>query len=236
MRVALCDDEYEAIESLRILLEHSSLVNQIRSFQSSERLRDTMEDGEYFDIVFMDIEWNDERNGIDFASALTDISPQTQIIYVTGHNDLFSQRIFLKPVNLCGYLVKPVDPSLLEAILKKAYHTIQVLEEQKLLIQQKGIVHAIPFREICYLDSQGHQLTVHTTQDSILCYERLEELKEHLPNQFFQCHKSYMVNMDVIRRIDKNRIILKTGEAIPISKAKYAETRTAYFHYMGETL
>lgn len=219
-----------------MLLERSALINQIRSFQSSARLRDAMEDGEYFDIVFMDIEWNGPRNGMDFASDLTGISPQTQIIYVTGHNDLFSQRIFLKPVNLCGYLVKPVDPSLLEAILENANHTIRDWEEKKLLIQQKGVVHAVPFREICYLDSQGHQLTVHTTQDSILCYERLEELKEQLPAQFFQCHKSYMVNMEVIRRIDKNRIILKTGEEIPISKAKYAETRTAYFRYMGETI
>lgn len=236
MHVALCDDESHAMESLRVFLEQHPLVRQVRCFPLIDRFFDAMEDGEQFDLVFMDIDWPGEKNGIDFASALSGVSPQTQIIYVTGHNDRFCQQIFLKQANLCGYLVKPVDSTLLNALLEKADHAIQAWAEQKLLIQQKGVVHAIPYREICYLDSQGHQLTVHTRNDSILCYERLEEIKQRLPDQFLQCHKSFLVNMDVIRRVDKNRILLKTGEEIPISKAKYAQTRTAYFRYMGASM
>ena len=236
MRVALCDDENAATEYLRGQLEQNANINHIRCFQSFSGLFDTLEDGEHFDIVFMDIDWHGEKSGIDFASVLAELSPQTQIIYVTGHSDRFVQRIFLKDATLCGYLVKPVDAALLDALVEKAARTIQSLEEQKLLIQQKGAVYAIPYGEICYLDSRGHQLTVHTVNGSILCYERLEEMKQRLPGRFFQCHKSFLVNMDAVRRIDKNRILLKTGEEIPISKAKYTDTRTAYFRYMGEMI
>ena len=66
--------------------------------------------------------------------------------------------------------------------------------------------------------------------------ERLEKLKERLPRSFHQCHKSYLVNMDCIRHIRQQSILLKTGEELPVSKARYAETRAAFFRYMGETL
>lgn len=237
MRVAICDDEKTALESLRLLLEQRSIISLIRSFLSSERLHDAILDGEYFDIVFMDIDWNQSRNGIDFASELNKISPCTQIIFVTGYNDRFSQHIFLKQINLCGYLIKPIDSALLDETLRKAFRAVQELAEQKLLISHKSMVHAIPFRSICYLESQGHKLLIHTTtKELIVCNERLEELKNRLPGNFFQCHKSFVVNFDYIQRVESKQVILKSNEEIPISKAKYTKTRSAYFYYMGEMM
>ncbi|HHV09857.1 MAG TPA: response regulator transcription factor [Clostridiales bacterium] len=236
MRVAICDDEIIALDSLRMLLKHHAKIQTLRSFLSPELLLEAVDQGEYFDVVFMDIEWKQSLNGIDFASELNNASPCTQIIYVTGYNDRFSQRIFLKPSNLCGYLLKPIDSVLLDNMLQKAWDTFQKLETQKLIIQHNSAVHAIPFHTICYMESQGHQLIIHTLQDRIICYERLELLKQRLPKQFLHCHKSYLVNMDHIRRIENRQIILKRGEELPVSKAKYAETRSAYFRYMGEIL
>jgi len=234
MRVAICDDEVTALEFLRSLLKNQEEISLIRGYHYFNELKAAIEDGDYFDIVFMDIDLQQSTNGIDCASELSKICPCTQIIYVTGFNDHYSQQIFLQHSSLCGYLVKPVNPQLLEAMVKKASENIKNIEEQKLLIQQKGIVHAIPFRMIYYLESRGHQLFIHTVQENILCYERIVDLKEHLPRNFFQCHKSYVINFDYIKRIDKNHIGLKTGEELPISKTNYTETRSAYFQYMGE--
>lgn len=236
MRIAVVDDEYSAADYLRTLLELLSPSFSIRIFLNHDHLFDAVEDGAVFDVVMMDIEWHLAENGIDFAATLLERCPSTQIIYVTGYNDRFSQQIFLEPSNLCGYLVKPVDPELLGAMLEKAQVQIDRLDSQKLLIQRKGIAHAVPYWDICYLESKGHQLIIHTFHDSILHYQRLEELKQQLPGQFFQCHKSYLVNMALIRRIEKTAVFLKTGEQVPISKARYQETRAAYFRYMGEAL
>lgn len=236
MRVAICDDETDALDLLQSRLEQNGRASQIKRFHAAQQLLDTVAAGERFDLVLMDIEWNQSQNGIDFASAVNEICPNTQMIFVTGHPDRYFQQIFLKPVNLCGYLGKPVDSVVLEQLLQKALEAISAREEQKLLVQHNGIVHALPLPKICYLESRGHQLIIHTTEENVTCYEQLEKLKQRLPGSFFQCHKSYLVNMDCIRRIEKNCILLKTGETLPVSKAKHADTRTAFFLYMGETL
>jgi len=236
MLIAICDDEIDALDLLQSQLEKGGRTNKIRRFLSVKQLQDAIGEGKYFDLIFMDIEWNGPQNGIDFATSVNEACPNTQIVFVTGHPDRYCQQIFLQPVNLCGYLDKPVAPDFLEKLLQKAQDTIRARESQKLLIQQKGIVHAVPIYKIEYLESSGHQLTVHTADENFICYEQLEKMKERLPDSFLHCHKSYLVNMDFIRRIEKTRILLKNGEALPVSKAKYAETRAAFFRYMGETL
>lgn len=236
MRVAICDDEMGALELLQSRLEQNGRANQIKCFLSAKQLQAAIAEGECFDLLFMDIEWNEPQNGIDFASAVNEACPDIQIIFVTGHPDRYYQQIFLKPLNLCGYLDKPIAPDILEKLMRKALAVIQEREKQKLLIQHKGTIHAVFFHKIRYLESQGHQLTIHTAEGTLMCCERLEKLKESLTHNFYQCHKSYLVNMDCIRHIEKNSILLKTGEKLPISKAKYAAMRTAFFRYMNETL
>lgn len=153
---------------------------------------------------------------------------------VAEENNRLAQQIFLKPANICGYLVRPVEQELLDKLLEKAWHAIEECDGEKLVVRQRGVVHAIPWRKICYLESRGHQIFIHTFHERVQCYDRLENMKECLPWHFQQCHKSYLVNFDNVRRIERNRIVLKTGEEIPISRAKYALVRAAYSQYAGK--
>lgn len=236
MRVSICDDEKIAAEMLRKQLEEIKNITQIKCFLSVDALLTDVECGERFDIVFMDIDWKQEQTGIDFAAELLKLSPLTQIIYVTGYNDRFSQKIFLKNVNLCGFLVKPVDQKMLLQLLDKAKENMAHQEEEKLVVKQNGIIYAIPYQEISCFESKGRKVFIYTLSDKVEIYEKMGDLQKRLPGDFIQCHKSFLVNMSCIRRIDKNQILLNTGAEIPISRAKYAETRTKYFRYMGETL
>lgn len=236
MRVAICDDESIALEMLHEQLKEIREITQIRTYLASADFLLSVENGERFDLVFMDIDWKEEKTGIDFAADLLKLSPLTQIIYVTGYNDRFSQQIFLKNANLCGFLVKPVNMDTLLQLLEKAKEKMVLQEEEKLVVKGSGIIHAIPYQEISYFESAGRKLVIFTLDGKIEIYEKLDDLRKRLPEGFLQCHKSFLVNMNHIRRIDKNHILLKSGTEIPISRAKYAETRERYFRYMGETL
>ena len=55
-----------------------------------------------------------------------------------------------------------------------------------------------------------------------------------LPKGFFQCHKSFVVNMRQIRRFQSPDILLKGGQKIPVSRNRYAQVKNAYFQFMGE--
>lgn len=236
MRIAICDNESIAIEALLQKIKNVSKTSHIQSFTSIQQFWNVIEDGGTFHIVFMDIDWEETYDGMDFAARLYELQPNAQVIYVTGYNDRFSQQIFLRPVNLCGYLLKPVDEVLLRSLLQKAENTFAHQSKEKLLVRQKGIIHAVGFHEIVYLESMGHQVLIHTHDRLLSCYERLELLKRRLPGRFLQCHKSYLVNMDYIQHIEKSGILMNNGERIPVSKAQYANTRSAYFRFMGQML
>ena len=229
MRVAICDDEPVVLESLRLCIEKQPLVKSVQVFSTMEKFQKEIEKDCRFDVALMDIEWEKEKNGIDFAEQLLVLAPQLQVIFVTAYNERFSQQIFLKNTNLCGYLVKPVQESLLSVLLEKAQQKRFLATDEKLLIQQKGIVHAISFRDIFFIESVGHQLIIHTSESKIICYEKIDDMKQRLPEHFLQCHKSYIVNMQIIRRIEKNKIILQHDKEIPVSKARYAEARDTFF-------
>lgn len=234
MRVAICDADRQALEALRIMICKYSFVNQIQGFLSLEGIWEAMETGRTYDVIFLHMKCDSFRDAIDFAAELLLKSPNTQIIYVAEDCARFAQQIFLKPANICGYLVRPIEMEVLEKLLKKACCVNSQLEEKKLIVRQKGALHAIPLGIICYLESRGHQVVIHTTKEKILCYDRLERIKERLPEQFLQCHKSYLVNLDNVRRMERNRIILKTEEEVPISRSRYIQTKETYFEFSGK--
>ena len=236
MRIAICDDEPVVLESLKMCIEKQPVVKSVQVFSKIENFQKKIETDCPYDVVLMDIEWRQEKNGMDFAEQLQKVAPRLQVIFVTAYNEQYSQQIFLKKINLCGFLVKPVQEELLSVLLEKARQKILLETSEKLLIQQKGIVHAIPFRDIFYIESVGHQLIIHAYESKIICYEKIDDMKRRIPDYFLQCHKSYIVNMTFIRRIEKNKIILQHDKEIPVSKVRYAEARSTFFRYMGQTL
>ena len=108
-------------------------------------------------------------------------------------------------------------------------------EQPVLVLKQKGAPVSIPLREIAFIESQGHTVNVHTAEEVITAYERLENIMHSLPAGFYRCHKSYIVNMSRIRRFKPTDILLKSGELIPVSRTRYNETKEAYFKFMGQS-
>ena len=236
MQVAVCDDERIMAEILMDELREFPEIESIRSFQSMDLFWQMLDEDRRPDLVFMDIDWKQEENGIQFAEQLYRVSPDTQVIYVTAYNAAYSQDIFLRECNLCGYLAKPVEHQRLALLLEKASRNAAHKTEQNLLIHQKSRTDAIPLRKILYVESKAHQLLIHTETEVFTYYERLETLKKDLPSYFLQCHKSFLVNMNYIRRVDKSAILLKNMDTVPISRSHYTDTRDAYFRYVEEIL
>lgn len=237
MRVAICDDEKKCLEYLKDRLEKNSKISYIHMVDDIVDLRNIIEEKEHFDIVFMDIEWNEHHEtGINFARQIHNNAPATQIIYVTGYNDKFSQDIFMEEVNLCGYLVKPVEEERLNYLVDKAYNAIQFFETEKLLLETKKGSFAIPYRAIRYAESTGHQVTFYTGKEAVSFYEKLDVIKKQFPDYFVHCHKSYLVNMNEIRRIEGHELVLRDDSHIPVSKTRYAAVKEQFFNYIKSSM
>lgn len=235
MEIAICDDNKLFLEQFERQLQRIPLVSTIFSFFDYNTFLFSIDEGKQYDAILLDIEWERERTGIDIAEELYKLSPHSKIIYVTGNSERFSQRIFLHKANLSGFLTKPVDAGLLYANLKKVADAIPYHEQPTLVLRRHGAPVSIPLREIFYIESQGHTVEVHTAEETVISYERLESLLQTLSTGFYQCHKSYIVNMSQIRRFQSSDVLLKNGETVPVSRARYAKTKEAYFNYMGQS-
>lgn len=235
MRVAVCDDQQEALEDLCAKIEKTGLVKEVAPFQKIDDLKALLHEKEKPDVVFMDIEWNGDKNGIDFAEAIYKVSPKTKIIYVTSYTDKYVQNIFLKDANRSGFLVKPVQEEMLRNIIERLRRLQYRESREKLLIPYKSRVFCIPIRNILYVESRSRYVTIHTVKSSYTCIERMKNMKDRLDSRFVYCHKSFLVNMNAIELFLPGEMVLKTGKQIPISKGRYRETKQTFFQYMGHS-
>lgn len=235
MKVAVCDDLKECLIQVEKLLDQIPYVRQVDTYTNINSFYDELIAGKIYDVIFMDIDWKQEKNGIDFAEELQKYSPHSQIVYITAYTMEYIEDVVLKSSNLSGFLMKPVKMEQLEQNLQKIKRR-QMNTDEKLLIKQKSSVVAVPLEKIIYLESELHKANIILQDTTYQCNEKLSKLKGRLNAQFLECHKSYLVNMEYIREFRGGEILLNTDETIPVSKAKAGEAKKRFFEYMARRM
>lgn len=235
MHIAVCDDEGKCLDSMERLLKGYPGVSRTEYYQNLEELSAAQKNGTIYDLILMDIEWNgNAENGIRYAARYNIRSPQTQFIFVTAYNDKFSQEIFWENVNLCGYLVKPVQKENLEKLLDKVRE--KIFGSEALIVHHGGTTEKVSCSQIRYLESKAHQIVIHTLNGEITIYEKLDVYEKKLHKDFLRIHKSFLVNMQYIRRIEMKEVTMQDGTVLPVSKARYSTSRDKYFRFMRAML
>lgn len=232
MKLAVCDDEPLFLNHFLTLCQSFSCIDEMIPFQNGDLLLAQVSAGASFDAVFMDIDFGSKKNGIEYSKSLYEINPQIRLIYTTGFTDRFVQHVFLSPSNMIGFLTKPVNKDILASLLQKLQTSLDEDRQTLFCVVGKSDSISVPINSIFYLESNAHKTLIYTDTENLSIYERLAALKERLPSCFLVCHKSYIVNMNKIKRIEKNVIILENLVEIPISKSQHAKVKQTYFHYM----
>jgi len=236
VNIAVCDDQKQVLGHIVNKVKSVDIQCNITGFCNFSDLCEKIRDGEEYHVVLMDIEWNGEQKGIDYASQLHQLSPKTKIIFVTGYPERYSQEIFLKNTNLKGFIQKPIDTEVLEHSIKKINSEMKEEEKRKILVKYNGVITVVDPDEIIYIESRLHTITLYTEGSSHLCYEKLDALEKRLPAHFIRTHKSILINMDKIRLIERTRIVLEKSFEVPVSKSRYNECYESYFRYIGSTV
>ena len=167
------------------------------------------------------------------------IDPFAKVIYVTGYGERYSQLIFLKQSNLGGYLTKPINTDILIKYLKKVEEDIQKKQDEKLVVKSGRQIVTISLTEIYYMESCKHTVYIHTENaEYAVNKKKLDLIVNELGDRFVQCHKSFAVNMDKIKCIDRKAktIFLKDGREVTISRSCLSYVIEKYFSYMGSMI
>lgn len=231
IRVAVCSDDSMVLEQVQKAADRILGAGSCDRYGEICSLLMALDDGWTYRAVFLDIRWDKKAKGIDAAEKIFRVEPETKIIYMTAYPRQYIQQIFFTSANVNGFLIKPIDDALLEKNLWKLRDAEQKEAPNSLMIRYKSTIYSIRFDEILYLESVGHVVIIHTRTEEHNCYSRLDKLYERLPEYFIQCHKSYVVNMNEIRRMDKSQVLMGDETKIPISKTRYQATKNRYGCY-----
>lgn len=91
---------------------------------------------------------------------------------------------------------------------------------------------------IMYIESFQHRIVFHMNDTAETIYEKngsLSELEKRLEcHGFCRIHKSYLVNMMYVDKMECYKVHMENGIELPIPREKYRKVRESYFKVMGE--
>ena len=177
------------------------------------------------DLLFLDIDLG-AHTGFDL---LEKVARNFRLIFVSAY-DAYAIRAF--KVNALDYLLKPVHPERLRETVDRLGNPLSQEEVfhlepyDKVLVSQQKSSRLISVSAISYVEACGDYSCIHT-RDGFrgTVHHTIKRWMERLPSSMFlQCHRSYIVNLDHIKRLDKrNRdsfeiVLDRSGVTIPMSR------------------
>lgn len=235
INIAVCDDNPVFLKEIISTIDKVYPdKHSIFAFSNAQALISHIEDysEDCIDIIVTDIEMPG-INGVNMAKSLRPLYPRLQFIFITNYTEYIQDVFTVDPIY---YILKPVDPKNLVEALDKAVAAIDAGNRNAVNITSKKKVLRIRHDEIKYAESYKRTILVHELRRNTEALMKLDDFQKMLPPHFIRTHKSYLVNMNMIRSISNNRIELFTGEIIPVAKAKFPEIKKEILHYLGEKI
>ena len=225
---AIIDDEPLAISLLESYVNKTPFLQLVGKFNSALNALSELST-QPVDLLFLDIQMP-ELNGLEFSRIL---KADTRIIFTTAFEQYALDSY---KVNALDYLLKPISyPDFLKAA-NKALQWYELVKGNKgnenntesIFIKTDYILVQVELRKILYIEGLKDYVKIFIEDEphpilSLMSFKSLEEL---LPsNRFIRVHRSFFVQPEKIKVIERNRIVFGK-EYIPISdnyKQKFME-------------
>ena len=234
LRIAICDDTEHHSEQLmkhfRAFAAELSVSVEIECFASLAQLGRSLESNvNAFRLLVLDTVIG-EADGIGFARTLRAQGCNSEILYLTGDAEKALDAYGTFPVS---FLLKPTA----RGELKNVFSFVARRYEQKpsiILNGGDGRRNGFVTDDIIYIEVFRTELEVHSQTGGVTCLGALNDVYEKLPKpQFYRSHRSFIVNLLKVRRMEKYRFVMENGDFVTIAKNRYAEAKKAWLDFCG---
>ncbi|CAH9052707.1 Transcriptional regulatory protein BtsR [Pseudoalteromonas sp. CIP111854] len=190
------------------------------------------------DVVFLDIEMP-RQNG--FALLKLWNEPLPHIVFITAYGQ-YAVAAFDN--NALDYLLKPIEQERFNIMINKVRQHIKqqtlvlkrarveaFYEQLKLQTSQLGLsvktsegLFYIKQKDILYIEAVADHLALHFADKAMLSRDSFKRLSLELDDKFFaRSHKSYMINLAHVRKVEKGRfgdalLLMSNGESVKMSR------------------
>jgi len=191
------------------------------------------------ELLFLDVQMP-EVDGFDLLEAVgVDRAPT--VVFVTAYSE-HALRAF--EVHAVDYLLKPVaEERFAQALARAKEHVLNrrrgvpaesgigaLLRERsrqtaRILVRDRERTRILDANTIDWIEAADYYAQVHAHGHKHLVREPLQKLEERLGKKFLRAHRSALVNLARIQRLDKLEggelvIILQSGTRVPVSRAR----------------
>jgi len=227
MNIAICDDEEImtriAKEKLEQVLDSMGINDY--SLDCYHNGKDLLNSEKNYHLLLLDIEMP-EIDGFSLAKELNQLAKKKPfIIFLTSHKGLSLKGYH---VNAFRFLVKPIKDKELQEAISSAVKELMMF--CNIVVKVGKEKELISIRELIYIEALGDSCNIYTQESSFVVTEPLKYWKKVLPEALFiQTHKSYLINLQYLKRIKESNVYLKNGEEIPLAFRRRKEvTDTAH--------
>lgn len=150
----------------------------------------------------------------------------TPILYITSITDRIVEA--LNNIHCYSYLTKPYSANDLIIAVKELL-TSPLLPKTELKLQDtNGVFFKIKFSEIYFFEAERHRLLIYTKLGKHVTRNySLKKILDMLPHSFIQCHRSYIVNLDLIASYDRTILVIAMNMtptvSVPVGRAFKAD-------------
>lgn len=231
LNVMICDDEKDLRIDLKRIIDRSlglwGVSYRIFEFSSAEALLSSYTRHQDQQILFLDIKL-DGISGMDAAEHIRRLDPLAVIIFVTAYSDFVFQGYDVRAFN---YILKPYDEEKIAQVLREALDWLDMNRETCFFIEQRGKTLRIPFAQIQYIFSQGHQLHAVTADETFSFYGKLGEVAVNLPDCFVRIHNRYLINLNHLDALEKSNVQV-AQKTLPVSRSYKQALSVALARYL----
>lgn len=236
-RKMILDYIYEYIDSMMLngqIVLQTILCKEVIEYTKKNNSRN---------IYILDIDLNDEINGLQLAKKIREYDIYGYIIFVTSYIEL-SLETYRYKIKALDFIVKntcDIRSRLYEA-LDVAVEELKMIEEvsqqKKVTIKSGSRNMYVPVDEIICIEtsSSNHKLIIYTVNRRIEFYGTLKKFCEELDDNFYQTHRSCVVNTKYIKEISRDRndmhVMMRNGKKFALSR-KYVKELTKYVESSG---
>ena len=238
MRVIIVDDEPLARALLREYLgDHADIeiaAECANGFEAVKAIAELQPD-----LVFLDIQMP-KLSGFEVVELA---GSATRYLFVTAF-DQYALKAF--EVRAIDYLLKPFSQQRFDAALAAARASVAPAERiaavardaatragplERVLIRDGARVHVIRTADIDVIEAQDDYVEISAGGRRWLKAERLAELEAQLdPARFVRVHRSYIVNLEKMQRIeavtkDSHACVMGDGRKVPVSRSGHQKLR-----------
>lgn len=242
LNIAIVEDERSHAEVISDYIEKWAAERKMKCriflFSDAESFLFEWEENQAWDVLFLDIQMPG-IDGMELARTIREQDSRTAIVFATGITDYMQEGYEVAALH---YLVKPVDASKVSACMERVMKDYRgKTEEQFFLLEAEDVTDGAPgerktikisAKEILYIESFAHDTELHTGQGVYRVREGIGTWQKRLADSGFAgSHRSYLVNLLYVLRVEKKEVVLDTGELLPLSRRNQKEFNAAFIQY-----